>query len=40
MEITSTIKVNTDWDFLQIYNPYIFSELKRPLAIELAKKLN
>ena len=28
---TSTIEMNTDWKFLQIYNPYIFMELKRPL---------
>ena len=30
-ENTSTIEMNTDWKFLQIYNPYIFMEQKRPL---------
>ena len=30
-ENTSTIEMNTDWKFLQIYNPYIFMEMKRPL---------
>ena len=30
-ESTSTIAMNTDWKFLQIYNPYIFMELTRPL---------
>ena len=30
-EKTSAIEMNTDEDFLQIYNPYIFMELKRSL---------
>ena len=30
-ENTSTIEMNPDWKFLQIYNPYIFMELKKPL---------
>ena len=30
-ENTSTIEMNTEWKFLQIYNPYIFMELERPL---------
>ena len=28
---TSTITTNADWKSLQIYNPYIFMDLKRPL---------
>ena len=30
-ENTSNIEMNADWKFLQIYNPYIFMELKKPL---------
>ena len=31
LENTSIIEMNINWKFLQIYNPYIFMELKRPL---------
>ena len=31
LENTSTITMNTDWKSLQIYNSYIFMDLKRPL---------
>ena len=31
LENMSTIEMNTDWKSLEIYNPYIFMELKRPL---------
>ena len=31
LENTSIIEMNTDWKSLQIYNPYIFLDLKRPL---------
>ena len=31
LENTSTIEINTDWQPLQIYNPYIFMDLKRQL---------
>ena len=31
LEKTSTIETNKDWTSLQIYNPYIFMDLKRPL---------
>ena len=37
-ENTSTIAVNTDWKFLQIYNPYIFMEMKNPLNCLKSKK--
>ena len=31
LENMSIIEMNTDWKFLQIYNPYIFMDLERPL---------
>ena len=31
LERASTIEMNTDWKFLQIYNSYIFMDLKRPI---------
>ena len=31
LENMSTIEMNTDWKSLQIYNPYIFMDLERPL---------
>ena len=33
-ENSSTIEMNTDWKSLQIYNPYIFMDLKRPLKLK------
>ena len=45
LENTSTIAMNTDRNFLQIYNPYIFMDLKRPLSwlkskIKIKENLN
>ena len=31
LENMSTIEINMDWKLLQIYNPYIFMDLKRRL---------
>ena len=39
LENTSTIEMNTDWKPLQIYNPYIFVDLKRPWNNWLKSKI-
>ena len=39
LENTSTIEMNTDWKSLQIYNPYIFVDLKRPWNNWLKSKI-